>query len=340
MKCAVLATTVLTFAATSVTAQELNIYNWGGYTNPLLIEKFEAETGISVTLTDYNSNDTALVKVRAGGHGFDMVVPSSSYVPIWISEGLLLESRPDLMENFGNVDPVWVDVDWDQGRRYTVPWQWGSVGVAVNTEFYSGDIDTASIFLDPPEELRGKINVVPEMNDVINMTILYIGGEVCTDDLDVLRQVRDTLTEAKKDWLSMSYGGIEKYTNADILAGLTWNGSSYRMRQINENIHFGYPREGFPLWMDSIAILADATNVDEARAFQNFIMDPENAALISVHAGYANGIIGSDAFMPEEMLNAREINIPEELMGSGVFPPACPSDVQEMYTAIWTELLK
>jgi hypothetical protein len=63
-----------------------------------------------VTITDYDSNDTALAKVRAGGHGFDIVVPSANYVPIWVKEGLLLEARPDQMENFKNVDERWVNV--------------------------------------------------------------------------------------------------------------------------------------------------------------------------------------------------------------------------------------
>ena len=108
MKHILVAAAVASFGVTPSLAQELNIYNWGNYTNPKLIEKFEAETGIKVTITDYDSNDTALAKVKAGGHGFDVVVPSATYVPIWVGEGLLAETRPDQMENFKNVDPATV----------------------------------------------------------------------------------------------------------------------------------------------------------------------------------------------------------------------------------------
>jgi spermidine/putrescine transport system substrate-binding protein len=118
---------------------ELKIFNWGDYTSPELIEKFEEEHNIKVTVTEYDSNETALAKVRAGGHGFDIVVPSSNYMPIWIEEGLLLETRPDQMSNFKHVDPRWVDVEWDPGRHYSVPWQWGSAGMIVNKSAYSGD---------------------------------------------------------------------------------------------------------------------------------------------------------------------------------------------------------
>ena len=96
---------LLPLAPAAQAAGELNIYNWGDYTNPELIKKFEQQYDVKVTITDYDSNDTALAKVKAGVHGFDIVVPSANFVPIWIQDGLLLESRPDRMENFSHVDP-------------------------------------------------------------------------------------------------------------------------------------------------------------------------------------------------------------------------------------------
>ena len=187
----------LILAGPAMAEGELNIYNWGNYTSPDMIEKFEKETGIKVTITDYDSNDTALAKIKAGGHGFDIVVPSGTYVPIFVGEGLLMDSKPNEMENFKNMDPQWVDVEFDPGRNYTVPWQWGTVGVTVNTAVYDGDINTAAVIFDPPEELKGKINVVPEMNDVMGMAIHFAGGEQCTADKEMLKKVRDILREAK-----------------------------------------------------------------------------------------------------------------------------------------------
>src|SRR4029078_12188381 len=146
---------------------ELNIYNCVKYTSPDLIKKFEETYKVKVTVTDYDSNDTALAKVKAGGHGFDIVVPSAHIVPIWIAEGLVQETRPDQMWNFKNMDPKWVDVPFDPGRHYSVPWQIGTTGVVFNTKFYQGDPNTWGIVFDPPPELAGKINVVPEMNDIM-----------------------------------------------------------------------------------------------------------------------------------------------------------------------------
>jgi spermidine/putrescine transport system substrate-binding protein len=92
--------------------------------------------------------------------------------------------------------------------------------------------------------------------------------------------------------------------------------------------------------MDSVALLADAKNVEEAYKFLNFIAEPENAALISDFARYANGIAGSEPFMPEDMKTAPEVVIPEEFKAAGVFIPTCSPKAQEYMTAIWTELQK
>ena len=326
--------------ATGAAAQDrqLQLYNWGDYTSPEMIEKFEAETGIDVTITDYDSNDTALAKVQAGGHGFDLVVPSANYVQIWVELGLIQPLDHAKLTNIGNIAPEWVDVPWDPGRAHTIPWQWGTTGMAVNTSVYTGDINTSDIVFNPPAELQGKINVVPEMADVMALAIMNVGGEPCTDDLEVLREVRDLLVAAKPNWLSMDYDSEAKLSANDISAALTWNGPTMRARLANPPVQFGYPVEGYPVWMDSVALLSDAQNVEEAYEFMNFILAPENAAMISNYARYGNGIAGAEEFMDEEMQSAPEIVVPEEHRANGVFLPTCPAPVTELYSQIWTEL--
>ena len=337
-----LATLAVFLASTSIVQAEgvLNLFNWGNYTSPELLAKFEAETGIKVTVTDYDSNDAALAKIEAGGHGFDLVVPSANYIPIFREKGLIAPLDMSKLANHGNIAPEWQDVAWDPGRAYSVPWQWGSTGIAVNTSVYSGDINTSAVFLNVPDELKGKINVVPEMNDIVNLAIFYFGGEPCTEDVEVLKKARDALMAAKPDWISMDYGATEKLSNNDWAASVNWNGSTMRARLANPSVAYGYPKEGYPLFMDSVALLSDAKNVDNAYKFIDFIMVPENAAMLSAFARYANGISGSDAFMPEDMKTAPEVATPAEHKAAGKFLPTCSPKATEYITAIWTELQK
>lgn len=339
----IIAATALLMASTTLASAEgeLQLYNWGNYTNPELLAKFEKETGIKVTVTDYDSNDAALAKVEAGGSGFDLVVPSASFVQIWVEKGLIQKLDLAKLANHKNIAPEWMDVAWDKGREFTVPWQWGSTGIAVNTKVYSGDINTSDIFLKVPDELKGKINVVPEMGDVMSMAVFWAGGEPCTEDKEVLMKVRDALVAAKPDWISMDYGATERLSNGDWAASVNWNGSTLRARlATNGDVQYGYPKEGYPLWMDSVALLSDAKNVEEAYKFIDFIMVPENAALISAFARYANGIAGSEEFMPDDMKDAPEVVIPDVFKASGHFLPTCSPQAQEYMTAIWTELQK
>ena len=337
-----LTATAFLMGTTGLAAAEgqLQLYNWGNYTSPELLAKFEKDTGIKVTVTDYDSNDTALAKVEAGGSGFDLVVPSANFVQIWVEKGLIDELDMAKLTNHKNIAPEWMDVPWDPGRVHSVPWQWGTTGIAVNTKVYGGDPNTSAVFLDVPDELKGKINVVPEMNDIISLALWYVGGEPCTEDTEVLKKARDALLAAKPNWLSMDYGATEKMSNNDWAASVNWNGSTMRIRLANPDVVYGYPKEGYPVWMDSVAVLKDAPNKDNAYTFMNYILEPENAAMISAFARYANGVAGSDAFMPEDMKAAPEVVVPEEFKAAGHFLPTCSPKAQEYYTAIWTELQK
>lgn len=337
---ALAAAALLGSTALASAQQQLNIYNWGNYTSPELIANFEAETGIRVTLTDYDSNDTALTRIRQGGHGFDIVVPSNNYVPVWIEEGLFLPLDMSVVTNHGNIDPQWVDVEFDPGRQYTVPWAWGTTGVIVNSAVYGGNPHTADIFLNPPAELQGRVNVIPEMSDVLHIAVRAAGGEPCTGDREVLMRTREMLTAAKPHWIAMDYGTVDAYAAGDIAAGVYWNGASMRARLQNSDIVYGYPQTGFPVWMDNAGVLADAQNPEAAMMFINYILEPQNAALISNFARYANGVLGSEEYMDEVMREAPEIVVPAELVGAGRFSITCPADVQQIYTQIWTELLQ
>jgi spermidine/putrescine transport system substrate-binding protein len=332
------ATALVAVAAGPAAADgKLNIYNWGNYTNPELIKKFEETYTVEVTLDDYDSNEIMLAKVREGNTGYDIVVPGDYMILVMIEQDLLAKVEPNKMENFKNLDPKWVDVWWDNGREYSVPWQWGTTSFTVDTEVYKGDINTLALMFDPPAELQGRINMLNDMNDVINAGLRYLGYSRCNGNQDQLREVTELLLKAKPHWRTMDYATIEKLTSRDVDLSQNWNGAAMRARADRPSLKYAYPKEGFTGWMDNVAVLKDAPNMENAKLFVNFIMAPENAALISNFARYANGVLGSDKFMDPEMLSAPEIVMPADAPTPDFVKP-CPQEVVELYNKVWTRL--
>ena len=333
------ALTLVLMAGPAMAAGELHIYNWGNYTNPELVKKFEKEFDVKVTVDEYDSNETMLSKVRAGNSGYDIVVPSDYTVKIMIGDDMLEKTEPNAMPNFKNMKPEFVDVYWDSGRHYSVPWQFGMTTYSVNTDKYKGPMDSLSILFNPPDELKGQINMLDDISSVMHAAERYAGIPRCGADKANLKKLSDTLMAAKPNWKTFSYDTQAKMVSGDVIVTQDWNGDSYRIRKALPAATFAFTKEGIEGWMDNVSVLKGAKNMDNAKAFQNFMMDPANAALASDFAGYDNGIIGGLATLSDAFKNSPELNRPASAPVPEFVPP-CPPEVVEIYNKIWTNLKK
>jgi spermidine/putrescine transport system substrate-binding protein len=314
---------------------ELRIFSWPDYISPKVIERFAQAHDIAVTIDDHETHQQLIDTVRGGGTGYDIVVPSDWVVQLLIEEGLLAETRPSQMANFKNVDPRWVDVFWDPGRNYSAPFLWGTGGIIVDTAVYTGEADTLRLIFDPPPELDGRIDVVPESSDMINAALRYLGKPRCNNDADDLAAVANLLMKAKAHWRSIAYGN-EGIASRDTAVSYYWSPGALWARQQKPTLAFVLPREGSSRWMDNIVVLRDATNIENAKLFQNFVMDAEIAALSSEYALAGNVILGSEALISKELAEAPEMNLPPGREPEIV--PLCPRDVREKYDAIWAKV--
>ena len=302
---------------------DLFLYNWTDYTSPELIEKFEHETGIRVTLDTYDSNETLLAKLKQGGGGYDIVVPSHNFIGILIAEGLIQTIDAQLLPGYENIDRRWRGPDWDPDNSYTVPWQWGTTSFTVDTAVYGGDIDTYAVLFDPPAELRGSIGMFRTPDEVVPMAQIYLGLPLCNESPEEMRQVQRLLEEQKPHVKVYNSDGIlERLVSGDTAAHMNWNGYSLRARKEKPTLRYAYPREGTLAWFDSIAVPTGARNYANALKFVAFMLRPENAALQSNFAGYANGIAGSAVFMSDELKAAPEVSAPKDVRA--VFSQSCP----------------
>jgi spermidine/putrescine transport system substrate-binding protein len=320
---------------------ELKVYHWFEYIPQDLVEKFTAETGIKVTIDTYDSNESMLASLKAGKLGqYDVAVPGDYMVQIMGSEGLLDTFTPDELPNFANIDPKWVDVPFDPGRKSSIPYQWGSTAFSVNRDVFKGDINSLGIIFNPPDELKGKINVLDSQGEVLALGSIYLGIPQCSTDKAQLKALSDMLVAAKANWASFgSDTAKDVLVSGDAAAGMIYNGFSAKARAEGANVEYAYPKEGFVVWMDNVVLLKNAPNRENALKFMNFLLEPENAAAVTNYAAYTSGVLGVEPFLNDAIKTSPENNPPASAP-AGSFIQVCDQETQKNYDAIWINLKK
>ncbi|MBG6162764.1 spermidine/putrescine transport system substrate-binding protein [Labrenzia sp. EL_195] len=341
------AASALTLAATSASAEgELKIYHWFDYIPQELVDKFSEEHDVKVTIDTFDSNETMLATLKAGKLGeYDLAVPGDYMVKIMqdvdsmFGKGMLDTFDPSELRNFGNIDEQWLDVDFDPGRKSSIPYQIGTTGFMVNRDAYDGDIDSLSILFDPPQELSGKINVMDSQGEVIALASMYLGIPQCTFDREQAKQLNDLLLKAKPHWASFGSDiAKEVLVSGDAKVGMIYNGFGQRARSENPSLEYAFPKEGYVYWMDNVVLLKDAPNRENALKFMNFLLEPGNAAAVSDFAGYISGVKGAMGLTKAEVKNAPELNPPAGQTGQ--FVQSCDEFQQKIYDSIWTNVKK
>jgi spermidine/putrescine transport system substrate-binding protein len=322
-------------------AEKLTLYNWFGYIPQELLDKFAKQTDIEVTVDTYESNEAMLAALKAGALGdYDLAVPSDYMVKIMIQEGLLDGSfKPSSLKNFGNIEPQWLNVSFDPGRKHSIPYQWGSTSFSVDRGVYKGDINDTGLLFDPPPELKGKINMLDSQGDVLTLASLHLGIEQCNSNREDLKALDGLLQGAKQHWASFG-SDIAKdvLVSGDVAAGMIYNGFSAKARAEKSTIEYAYPKQGFIVWMDNMVLLKSAPNRDNAIKFMDFMLEPENAAAVSNFAQYSPAVKGAKPHLTEELRTNPETNPPAG--AKSAFIEVCDEKTQVLYDAIWQNLKK
>ena len=320
-------------------AETLHVYNWTDYTAPELITKFEAETGIKVVIDTFDSNETLLAKLQTGATGYDVVFPSQHFVEILIKENLIQKIDIKGMSNYKNVVEKFQSPPWDPMQEYSVPWHWGSASVQYRSDLYDGKLESLKEFFEPSDQVKGRLQVFKSADEVVTMASLYLDIPFCTEDPQDAKRILEVL-KGQKDavLLYASESMTDRLANGEVIMASAWNGDTMKGRlEVNENIVYAFPKEGVVGWFDSIVVPTGASNVEAAKKFMNFMMDPENIAINANFARYATAIVGAEEFFNEDMIGAPELATPTVPV---VFGEACSDKGQKLIERIWTQLLK
>ncbi|MDI2145829.1 extracellular solute-binding protein [Pseudomonas sp. ITA] len=334
-------TVPLVMAGSVQAAEKLNVVSWSGYFSPEILAKFQKQSGIEVTVDSYDSNETLLAKLKQGGAGYDVAIPSHQFIPILIKENLLERFDPVKEPYYASVVDNLKKPSWDPEGAYSVPFIWGTTSVVLDSGRYKGPADSYKVLYEPPAELQGRINMFDSVSDMVDMASLYLNIPLCSEDPKQMQQIL-TLLKAQKPFVktySSKAGSIrENLASGEIDMSMFWGGSSMRAREMKPSLKYLYPKEGVLAWVDNMVIPAGSKNPANAKAFIAFLSQPENSAMTQNFLKHQSPIKGVEPFLDANLKDAPELHIPEGT--HVVFSKTCGEGAIRLADRLWTNLMR
>jgi putrescine transport system substrate-binding protein len=318
-------------AATGLSAQErtVRVFNWSDYIDESILEDFTKETGIKVVYDVFDSNEMLETKLLAGGTGYDVVVPTGTFLGRQIQAGVFQKLDKSKLPNIEN---MWPEISariekFDPGNEHAINYMWGTTGIGYNVEkikerMPDAPVDSWDMIFKP--EIISKfadcgIHVLDTADEIFPAALNYLGldpDSQSPDDFAKAAELLLTIRPYIQKFHSSEY--INALANGDICMAIGWSGDVLQARdraaEANNGVTVAYsiPTEGAMMWFDNMAIPADAPHVEEAHAFLNYIMKPEVVAKATNYVFYANGNKASQEFVDKEVLEDPAIYPPQE----------------------------
>ncbi|MCT4556391.1 MAG: polyamine ABC transporter substrate-binding protein [Pelagimonas sp.] len=349
-------TATLALTAAMAQADEVRVYNWSDYIDEDLLTKFEEETGFKLVYDVFDSNEVLETKMLAGGSGYDVVVPTGTFLQRQISAGAFQPLDMAKLSNAGNLWDVIADrtAKYDPDNGYSINYMWGTTGLGVNEarvkEILGDDAPVSSWDLIFKPENAAKlaecgIHMLDAPAEIIPAVLNYLGENPDSHDPKVIAKAESVLAPIRphiQKFHSSEY--INALANGDICVAVGWSGDVLQARdraaEAENGVEISYyaPDEGALMWFDQMAIPVDAPNPEGAHAFLNFIMDAQNMAAASNYVYYANGNKASQEFLEEDVIGDPAIYPDAAAMDNTFTTTPYPVKTQRSVTRLWTKI--
>ena len=325
-------------AAPAGEERKLNFYNWDTYIGETTLADFEARAGISVRMDLYADNDELFAGLRAGNPGYDVVVPSNDFVERMIAAGMLMPLDHAAIPNMANIDPAFRDAAFDPGRRHSVPYMWGTMGIGYRKSRCDGVPDSWRWLYDS-DLYSGRCALLGEAGAVLGAAFKYLGHPLNSTDPKIV-EAAETLIVAQKPHLKLFApdNGQDLLLSGEVDIAMEWNGDILQAMAGDDDISYVVPREGSILWEDALAIPQGAPHPENAHAFIDFILEAETGAAIAEAIRYATPNAAAKALLPESYTGNPAIFPSGETLAAcepALFPGEAAA---RLYEAAWTRI--
>lgn len=267
--------------------RELRIFNWSDYIGRTTVADFEREFGVRVSYDTYESNEELLAKLVAGGGGYDIICPTGYIVPLLAEGGMLQPLDHGVLNNWGNLLPLFADQGVDAGGRYAMPYQWGMTGVAYRTDLVATPPESWAAFADVA--LRGRLTMLDDGREVLGAMLRWRGESLNAVEPALLEAARRDALAIKPNLRAYISAAVKgQLISGDIAAAQLYLSDARMARDEESRVAFAVPGEGSTLYADYFAIPRDAPNRRAAHAFLNYVLRAEVGAAISNEGGGAS----------------------------------------------------
>lgn len=319
----------------------LNLYNWSEYMPQEILDGFEAETGIDVNYTTFDSNEAMYAKLKLldDSSQYDLSIPSTYYVEKMAKEGLLQELDKSKLSNFKNLDTSFTNTKVDPENKYSIPYMWGSTGLAINGD--SIDPKTVNSWNDLwNPKYKQQVMLTNDVREVFGMALLtlgYSGNSKNPAEIKAAYEKLVTLTPNIKTFNSDATR--MPYIEGETALGMTWNGEAVMANDEGlTSLVYKYPTEGAILWMDNFVIPKNAKQVDAAHQFIDYLLRPENAKIVSEQIGYASPNLAARELMDEDVRNNPTIYPSKAVLAKAEFQEDVGDEALQLYQQYWDKL--
>ena len=309
-----IALTGLFVQAGAAAAEELNIYNWGEYINPAVLQKFEEETKIKVNLSTYSSNEEMLAKIQSGATGYDIVFPSVHMHDIMAKLDLLEKTDINTYEGFKNIDPSFLRAKSDPNGEYCLPYAFGTVGILYNRKVLGKDITGWKDLIETVKAKNLKFTLLDDMREVLGVGLILNGHSVNSTDPAELQQAADTIIAMKPHVAAFTYDSRPMVQSGDVAAAHFFIGAMIDVYGNPKDLGYVIPEEGATMYQEDMCVLKTAPNKENAIKFMQFYTRPEVAALNIEQQTNGTANVPARQLTPDNIKNSKEINPTDETM--------------------------
>lgn len=315
----------------------VNLAIWSNYIPDELVQEFQKKTGIQVQISNYSSNEELLAKLQAGASGFDVVIPSDYMISAMIHLKLLRELDFSKLTNFKSIDPKFLKKPYDPENKFSVPYDWGTTGIAVNRSLYPGIIKGWKDLLTK-EDLAGKMSLLDDGREVLGAGLKALGYSLNSKNPSELQQSKELLLKARSRVKAFTSEPLMPLVNGETaVAHIFMSDALIARKRTQGKVQYIIPEEGATLWVDSLVIPTGSKNIEEAHRLINFLLEGKSnaATVMSVFVAPANK--DAYALLPKELTS-----------DPALFPPASVLSKCEMlqdlgenmalWDRMWTEI--